>query len=112
MIELERRAPAEPFAEVLMMRKTLSLLGVTSALVLVGCVTPTTALAPGAASVRIVRTATDVVSCKVVGNVAQPPYNVVDLRNLTIGLGGDTLFVTDGLSNGYVSAGIAYRCSK
>jgi hypothetical protein len=41
----------------------------------------------------------------------------VDLRNLTVGLGGDTLFVTESVGNPPLSgttvvSGIAYRCSK
>jgi len=38
------------------------------------------------------------------------------MRNLTVGVGGDTLFVTESLSSlgggGYIKAGVAYRCSK
>jgi hypothetical protein len=79
---------------------------------LAGCVAVTTALAPGAASVRIVRSEADVASCTAVGNVRQPPDQDVDMRNLTVGVGGDTLFVTEGLSNDYIKAGVAYRCSK
>jgi hypothetical protein len=90
----------------------MNLIAATTALVLAGCVTSTIALAPGAASVRIVRSEADVASCAAVGNVAQPPNQNVDMRNLTVGIGGDTLFVTNSLSNGYIEAGIAYRCSK
>jgi hypothetical protein len=95
-----------------MIRKALHSVGAAAILMLSGCVTPTTALAPGAAAVRIVRSEADVASCTAVGNVRQPPDQVLDMRNLTVGVGGDTLFVTDGLSNGYIAAGVAYRCSK
>ena len=95
-----------------MIRNTLNLVAAATPLMLAGCVTPTTALAPGAAAVRIVRNEADVASCFAVGNVSQPAGQNVDMRNLTVGLGGDTLFVTDGLSNGYIAAGVAYRCSK
>ena len=95
-----------------MIRKILQPIGAAAVLMLGGCVTPTTALAPGAAAVRIVRSEADVASCTAVGNVKQPPDQVLDMRNLTVGVGGDTLFVTDGLSNGSIAAGVAYRCSK
>jgi hypothetical protein len=90
----------------------MNLIAATTTLMLAGCVTATTALAPGAASVRIVRNEADVASCTAVGNVVQPPNQSVDMRNLTVGIGGDTLFVTNGLSNNYIAAGVAYRCSK
>jgi hypothetical protein len=74
-----------------------------------GCVT--TALAPGAADVRIVRSEAEIASCTAVGNVRQPPDQNVDMRNLTVGVGGNTLFVTES-SLGTVMAGVAYRCPK
>jgi|ERR1700692_2930510 hypothetical protein len=97
-----------------MIRDVLNLFTATG-LMLAGCITNTTALAPGAASVRIVRSEADVASCTAVGNVRQPPDQNVDMRNLTVGVGGDTLFVTESLSqlgNDYVKSGVAYRCSK
>jgi hypothetical protein len=100
------------FVGILMIRDVLNPIAAATALMLSGCVTPTTALAPGAAAVRIVRSEADVASCTAVGNVRQPPDQNVDMRNLTVGVGGDTLFVTEGLSNGYIAAGVAYRCSK
>ena len=72
-------------------------------------------LAPGAAQVRIVRTATDVSACTAVGNVVptlpDTPNSVGngDARNITVGLGGNTLFVTQEFG-GRVIKGIAYRC--
>jgi hypothetical protein len=69
-----------------------------------GCAT--TALAPGAAQVKIVRNAADVAACTAVGNVSQGP----DPRNLTVGLGGNTLFVTAETFAGVIGSGVAYRC--
>jgi len=76
-------------------------------LLLTGCVS--TQLAPGAADVKIVRTSADVASCTAVGNVRQPPDQNVDMRNLTVGVGGNTLFVTEEFL-GIVKSGVAYRC--
>ena len=95
-----------------MIRGALILTAAATAIMITGCVTVTSALAPGAAAVRIVRSEADVASCTAVGNVRQPPDQAVDMRNLTVGVGGDTLFVTEGLSNNYIVAGVAYRCSK
>lgn len=98
------------------MRDALSLIAVTTTL-LAGCVVTTTSLAPGAAAVRIVRSEADVASCTAAGNVRQPPDGYVDIRNLTVGVGGNTLFVTQETksrvdSGDYIQAGVAYRCSN
>lgn len=87
---------------------------IASALLLTGCTT--VSLAPGAASVRIANSAKDVSSCTAVGNVHVPEYgrrnNVLlanptdELRNETVGLGGNTLFVTSAV----LGEGVAYRC--
>lgn len=71
--------------------------------VLTACVSP--ALAPGADKVRITDKPSDVANCKAVGNLPSDSYasNAVSLRNKTIGLGGNTAFVTPG-------SGIAYQC--
>jgi hypothetical protein len=100
------------FVGIWMIRDVVNVIAAATVLMLTGCVTPTTALAPGAAAVRIARSEADVASCTPVGNVVQPPNQRVDMRNLTVGVGGDTLFVTEGLSSGYIAAGVAYRCSK
>jgi|ERR1700733_7459834 len=72
-----------------------------------GCVTTT--LAPGAAQVKIVRSAADVAARTAVGNVASDPQKLVDARNLAVGLGGNTIFVTsEGF--GVILNGVAYRC--
>jgi len=105
-------------AEAFMISSVRNLLSAATSLTLAGCVTvTTTTLAPGAASVRIVRSDADVASCTAVGNVRQPPDQNVDLRNLTVGVGGNTLFVTESvgtppLSGNTVVSGIAYRCSQ
>jgi hypothetical protein len=82
---------------------------------LAGCVTPV--LAPGAADVKIVRSAADVATCTAVGNFRQPPGEFVDPRNAIVGLGGNTLFVTQetiGIAAGprTIVSGVAYRCPK
>ena len=82
-------------------------------LLLAGCVTPV--LAPGAADVKIVRSEADVAACTAVGNFRQPPGEFVDPRNVIVGLGGNTLFVTQqtvGIAAGprTIVSGVAYRC--
>lgn len=96
-----------------MERAVLSLIVAPTLLLLTGCVT--TALAPGAADVKIVRSAADVAACTAVGNFRQPPGEFVDPRNVIVGLGGNTLFVTEqgvGIAAGTRSivAGVAYHC--
>jgi hypothetical protein len=75
----------------------------------VGCVTTT--LAPGAAQVRIVHNPSDVMGCNAVGNVGNElPKSFADAQNLTLGLGGNTLFVTKEDFGGSFLNGIAYHC--
>ena len=98
-----------------MKREVLSLIAAASLLLLDGCVT--TALAPGAADVQIARNAEDVAACTAVGNFRQPPGEFVDPRNVVVGLGGNTLFVTQqtiGIAAGprSIVAGVAYHCPK
>jgi len=73
-----------------------------------GCVT--TNLAPGAAQVNITRNAADVAACAAVGNIPQGLYSSDTAGNETVGLGGDTLFVTTENHTGTILGGIAYRC--
>jgi hypothetical protein len=82
----------------------LHVLVVGAAVIAGGCTTTT--LAPGAAEVRIVHEASDVSGCTAVGNVL--PVGT-DLRNVTVGLGGNTLFVTAEKLGG-IESGVAYRC--
>jgi hypothetical protein len=76
----------------------------------VGCVSAV-ALAPGADQVKLTHNAADVASCKAVGNVTglSDRKGTLDieplLRNRTIGLGGNTVFLTQGEFEG-----VAYRC--
>jgi hypothetical protein len=100
---------SRPVPENLMKRFVLAPVAVAILPALTGCVT--TALAPGAADVRIVRSAADIAPCTAVGNVRQPPDQNVDMRNLTVGVGGNTLFVTEEVL-GIVRSGVAYRCPK
>jgi hypothetical protein len=84
-------------------------------LLLAGCVTPV--LAPGAADVKIVHSAADVSACTAVGNFRQPPGEYIDPRNVIVGLGGNTLLVTQqtiGIAAGprTIVSGVAYRCPK
>jgi len=83
-------------------------------IVLSACV----ALAPGADKVRITKDASDVSACSAVGNVRLPRdangnvdiYNAdAEFRNQTVGLGGNTAFVTQSGVFAPVE-GIAYRC--
>ena len=78
---------------------------------LTACVT----LAPGADKVRITQNPAVVSSCSAVGNIkaprsAQGQVDILDadteLRNQTIGLGGNTAFETSAL----LGEGVAYRC--
>jgi hypothetical protein len=75
-------------------------------------------LAPGADQVRITNKASDVETCKALGNI-QVPKNDQGLadaasaqnqfRNQAVGLGSNVAFVTEGFVSIPV-AGIAYRC--
>jgi len=76
----------------------------------------TVPLDPGAAQVRITRNSSDVASCTAVGNVdagcsAEGEKRAFEhtIRNRTIGVGGNTLLVTDEWL-GRVCGGIAYEC--
>ena len=82
-----------------------------TAILLAACVS----LAPGADKVHVTRKASDVANCTAVGNIKNPrdAQGQVDLanadtefRNQSVGLGGNTAFVTSDL----LGEGIAYRC--
>jgi len=70
----------------------------------------TVALAPGADKVRITDDAKEVASCTPVGNVLVPlevsENSFAELRNHTVGLGGNTVFIT----SARYGTGVAYRC--
>ena len=75
-------------------------------------------LAPGAEQVRVTNVPADVVDCAPVGNIQAPrdatgavdvAHAVGQLKNQTIGLGGNVALVTVG-SLGFPTAGIAYHC--
>ena len=72
---------------------------------LAACAIP---MAPGADKVRVTSVPADVQACKAVGNVrTQPgPLYEDELRNQTVGDGGDTLLMLVG------ATGIAYRCAQ
>ena len=78
--------------------------------VLLTCSCVTMTLAPGPERVRLTNEAADVAGCKAVGNVsglmASGASSETQLRNRTVGLDGNTVFVT-GL---YTLEGVAYRC--
>jgi hypothetical protein len=88
----------------------LAAIGLGVALGTSGCVT--IALAPGAEKVKITKSASDVASCKAVGNVVSRPMGPeatnADLQNKTFGLGGNTIFVTG--ATGDSVEGVAYTC--
>lgn len=99
------------------MKQTRARLGIVA---LIACVSACTTvpLAPGADAVRFTGNAADVAQCTAMGNVkvtdAPEPYTNVErvARNLTVGLNGNTLFVTV-TSTGIppmVTQGIAYHC--
>jgi hypothetical protein len=80
-------------------------------LLLTACVS----LAPGADKVHVTSNRSDVANCNAVGNIkvardAQGQIDFVnadaEMRNQTVGLGGNTAFVTSSL----LGEGIAYRC--
>lgn len=80
------------------------------------CVTPT--LAPGADKIRVTKLPSDVANCTALGNIKVPrdASGDVDIRtadaefrNLTVGLGGNTGFLTIA-PLGVPVEGIAYRC--
>ncbi len=87
-----------------------------SALLLSGCGVTTVTLVPGASKVRVTSKAQDVAGCTAVGNVRLPPSEpkyghfyanpIGELRNQTVGLGGNTLFITSYA----IGEGVAYRC--
>jgi hypothetical protein len=78
-----------------------------------GCVMPTMlASAPGGEQIKETQLAADVAGCRAVGNVkseAGPLDLDTDVRNKTVGLEGNVLFVTSKL--GPPSEGVAYRCN-
>jgi hypothetical protein len=86
-----------------------SLFGVAICALASGCVTFTPA--PGADQVRLMRNPADVAKCTAVGNVAWDREKPDDVRNLTVGLGGNAIFVTSE-QNGFVVTGVAYRCPQ
>jgi hypothetical protein len=82
-----------------------------TAILLAACVS----LAPGADKVHVTSNRADVANCSAVGNIkvghdAQGQVDIAnadaEMRNQTIGLGGNTAFVTSDL----LGEGIAYRC--
>jgi hypothetical protein len=82
----------------------------TVVLFIAGCVTPTV-LAPGAEQVRITQKATDVATCTAVGNVSPNYQKLEDARNLTVGLGGNALLVTQHSLDAVIISGVAYHCT-
>ena len=80
-----------------------------SSIFMVGCV-PVTVLAPGAEQVKITHKPADVAACTAVGNVSPNYQKLEDARNLTVGLGGNALFVTQKSLDAVIISGIAYHC--
>ena len=79
--------------------------------ILAACASVT--LVPGADRVRVTQNAQDVAACTAVGNLRVPQDSqgnpavmnpTDDMRNQTIGLGGNTVFATSAIE------GVAYRC--
>lgn len=94
----------------LVMRKTVfaSCLAVAGSM-LGACVN--VPLAPGAENVKITRAASDVESCKPVGNIdhVQPYAAEQQMQNQAISLGGNVVFDT---TIGESTRGVIYRCTK
>ncbi len=76
-------------------------------------------LRPGAAQVKITRIQADVATCREIGTVTThgPSTNsdvaIDELRNETVHLGGNTIFVLDDrvfTPSGVPESGAAYRC--
>ena len=102
---------AQNVFDTLIMTCRNALVTLASVSLLTGCVT--SALAPGADKVHLTTDARDVTACTAVGNVIGVQSNnplrdnaISEMRNQTIGLGGNTVFVTDG----ELGEGVAYRC--
>jgi len=85
-----------------------SLFGIAICALANGCVSY--APAPGADRVQLIRNPADVAMCTAVGNVDWQRGHA-DVRNLTVGLGGNAIFVTSE-QNGFVLTGVAYRCPQ
>jgi hypothetical protein len=98
---------------------TMPRLRIFAVALVLGSVLPAcVSLAPGADKVRITKDASDVSTCTAVGNIKVPRNSQgnVDIanaeaqfRNQTVGLGGNTGFVTYG-PLGVPVEGVAYRC--
>jgi hypothetical protein len=102
--------------EVSMPRYLVRIVTAVTATLIVGCTT--VVVAPGADKVRLTGKATDVATCKAVGNIKTPEvspglvsiaYAETQFRNLAVGLGSDVALVTEG-SVSVPVAGIGYRC--
>ena len=114
VVSCNAKLQLSPEGTAMIARKRLVVV-LASALLLSACAT-TVALVPGASKVRATSKTQDVTGCTAVGNVRLPPSPpgsapvyanpIDDLRNQTVGLGGNTLFVTS-----YAwGEGVAYRC--
>jgi hypothetical protein len=74
----------------------------------------TAPLVPGADKVKLTQEAADVAGCRPVGNVStgydvwHPQWVEASLRNKTVGLDGNALFLTLGTAER--REGVAYRC--
>jgi hypothetical protein len=87
-----------------------SLFGIAICALANGCVSVSYAPAPGADRVQLIRNTADVATCTAVGNVAWQRGNA-DVRDLTVGLGGNAIFVTSEQGR-VVLTGVAYRCPQ
>jgi hypothetical protein len=79
---------------------------------LASCVVAAVAPEPGAEKVRLTRNASEVSTCSIVGNirVGSSGSNArTEFRNMVVGFGGNTGFVTSGPTWAPVE-GVAYRC--
>jgi hypothetical protein len=103
--------PIERSADMRLRNPTFFLRVTLAALVVMTC-SCAVPLAPGADQVKLTENAADVAGCKPVGNVStdydlwQPERSRSQLRNKTVGLDGNTVFLTS------LSTGVAYRCQQ
>jgi hypothetical protein len=108
-LEFARRGATFSCTEEFNMRRPRAVTALIAASLLSACAAPV-ALAPGADKVQLTNDAGKVASCTPVGNIAVPNVasedSFAELRNHTIGLGGNTVFIT---STQY-GTGVAYRC--
>ncbi len=104
----------KPVGGLILVRNPVVLRLTLATVALTTCSCVTAPLAPGADKVKLTQNAADVAGCKAVGNVSteydvwHPQWVEASLRNKTVGLDGNALFLTLGTAGR--KEGVAYRC--